>query len=303
MGQMPRATPPTPSPTPPPTADPATAPPEPTTPTREPIVRLRNVSKRFGDLIVLDDVSLDFHRGSTTVVLGPSGAGKSVLIKHIVGLIEPDSGHVEFDGKRVDGVSEKRRVAIRKRIGFLFQLSALFDSMSIRENLEFPLIEHTKDTAAARIRRVREALALVDLEGVEGKRPSQLSGGQQKRAALARAIILRPDLILYDEPTTGLDPIRAAGINALIVKLQHELDATSIVVTHDLASAKAVGDRVVMLRDAKIAADGTLDDLWQSPDRHVRSFLAGRYEADVEEPPPPPASPPPSAPPPSAPLP
>lgn len=243
---------------------------------------LDRIAKRFGSLVVLDGVSLSFQRSRTTVVLGPSGAGKSVLLKHIVGLLQPDSGRVIVEGQDVSTLRADGLRALRRRIGYVFQLSALFDSMTVRENLEFPLIEHTNATRHERRDRVADSLALVDMTGFEDRRPGELSGGQQRRVALARAIMLRPALMLYDEPTTGLDPVRAAGINELIRKLQHELGVTSIVVTHDITSAERVGDRMVLLRNGVIAADGTLDQVRASPDPHVRNFLIGRYEPDED---------------------
>ncbi len=240
-----------------------------------PILTLSGVRKSFGSQVVLRDVSMDFRRSDTTVILGPSGTGKSVLLKLIVGLLRPDRGEIRFGPDRVDQLSESALGRIRKKIGFLFQLSALFDSMTIGENLDFPLREHTSLRRDARRRKVRAALERVDLHEVERKFPAQLSGGQQKRAALARAIILEPELMLYDEPTTGLDPVRADGINRLIRRLQIELGVTGIVVTHDLVSAKAVADRVIMLDAGRIAADGQLSDLHTHPDPHVQRFMRG----------------------------
>lgn len=252
---------------------------QPGTPTSaSPMVRLVRVVKQFGTQVVLNGVSADFREGETTVVLGPSGSGKSVLLKHIAGLLRPDAGEVYFRSQRIDRLSESRLAPIRRQIGFLFQLSALFDSMTVRENLEFPLQEHTGLSARERAAEVAAALRRVDLVGVEDKFPAELSGGQQKRVALARAIILKPALILYDEPTTGLDPVRADGINQLIRRLQGELGVTSIVVTHDLTSAKKVADRVIMIHGGVVIADGTLSDVEACEDEHVRNFLAGRYD-------------------------
>lgn len=240
-----------------------------------PILTLRGVGKSFGAQVVLRDLNLDVVRGDNIVILGPSGTGKSVLLKLIVGLLRPDAGEIIFDGARIDQLSERALGPIRRKIGFLFQLSALFDSMTIRENLEFPLREHTSLTRTERRRRVQGALERVDLHDVERKHPAELSGGQQKRAALARAIILEPELMLYDEPTTGLDPIRADGINRLIRRLQVDLGVTGMVVTHDLASAAAVGDRVVMLDEGHVIADGSIEQLRHHEDERVRRFMAG----------------------------
>lgn len=243
----------------------------------DPVVRFEGVRKSFSGAVVLDGFDLSVERAACTVVLGPSGSGKSVALKHIVGLIRPDDGAVLFEGRRIDTMSERGLRRVRREIGFLFQLGALFDSMTVQENLEFPLREHTRAGARERAERVAEALDMVDMGGSQAKRPAELSGGQQKRVALARAIMLRPQLMLYDEPTTGLDPGRADGINDLIIKLQHELDVTSIVVTHDLHSAERVADRVVLLVHGRIIADGVLDEIRRSPDERARTFLAGRY--------------------------
>jgi phospholipid/cholesterol/gamma-HCH transport system ATP-binding protein len=190
---------------------------------------------------------------------------------------------VLFRGSRIDNLPERSLAEVRKHIGFLFQLSALFDSMTVEENLEFPLVEHTRLRPSERRRQVIEALEMVDLHGVEHKRPAELSGGQQKRAALARAVMLRPEVILYDEPTTGLDPTRADGINNLILKLQRELNVTSVVVTHDLHSAARVADRMVMLHAGTVLAQGTPEEIRASADPHVRKFLAGVHDPDEEE--------------------
>jgi phospholipid/cholesterol/gamma-HCH transport system ATP-binding protein len=233
------------------------------------------VNKSFDGAVVLEDLTIDFERGKTTVVLGPSGSGKSVLLRHIVGLLTPDRGEVHFEGHRVDTMKERELRRLRERVGFLFQLSALFDSMTVQENLEFPLRERTKMRRQERLDRVRENLRRVDLSGAERKMPSELSGGQQKRAALARALMLEPEVMLYDEPTTGLDPIRASEIDALINKMKAELGVTGIVVTHDLASAEHVGDRIVLLDGGHVLADGTMDELRRSEVPRVQAFLTG----------------------------
>ena len=247
----------------------------------EPIVRLVHVTKRFGRSTVLRDVSLEFARRRTVVVLGPSGCGKSVMLKHIIGLIRPSSGEVWFEQNRVDGLSEAKLGPIRRQFGVLFQHGALFDSLSVRQNIAFPLVEHTDLDREARRERVRHVLRLVGLSEVEEKMPAELSGGQQKRVALARAIVLEPKVILYDEPTTGLDPIRADVINELILKLRRELNATSIVVTHDLTSAFKVADEMVMLYDGRILLRGLPDAFRASDAPLVRRFLQG--EATPEE--------------------
>jgi phospholipid/cholesterol/gamma-HCH transport system ATP-binding protein len=247
------------------------------------IIRFSGVRKAFGPQVVLDGLDLAFTEGKTTVVLGPSGSGKSVMLKHIVGLLRPDLGRVDFDGTRIDTLDEEALIPFRLQIGFLFQMAALFDSMTVEENISFPLVEHTRLTAAQRRDRVRDALKVVDLEGVERKLPSQLSGGQRKRVGLARAIVTEPRVVLYDEPTTGLDPIRSDGINELILKLRRTLGVTGIVVTHDLTSARKVADRVVMLLNGRIAADGTFAQLEASPDPRVQHFLAGQYSREDDD--------------------
>jgi len=249
--------------------------------TTRPVVRLVEVHKRFGDLIVLDGINLDLQAGKATVVIGESGSGKSVLLQHIVCLLRPDRGEVHFHDRRIDNLSERELSEIRPRFGFLFQLSALFDSMTAGENVAYPLREHTGKSRHEIDRIVREKLAMVGLEDVAGKMPSQLSGGQKKRVALARAIALDPEVILYDEPTTGLDPPKADEINELIRKLQQELSVTSVVVTHDMASGCRVADRIVMLHQGEFIFDGAPDAIVQSQDPRVRAFVEGRCSPDV----------------------
>jgi phospholipid/cholesterol/gamma-HCH transport system ATP-binding protein len=250
-----------------------------------PVIRLKNLKKSFGKQVVLDGVSIDFPRGKTTVIMGPSGCGKSVTLKHIVGLLHPDAGEVWFEDTRVDHLRERELASVRLQIGFLFQLSALFDSMTVGENLEFPLIEHTDFSPAQRKARIDESLSLVDMHGAENKIPSELSGGQRKRVALARAIVLQPRVVLYDEPTTGLDPIRSDGIDQLVTKLRDCLHVTSIVVTHDMNSARKVSDKAVLLLNGKVEAEGTFKELEANPDFRVQQFLQGVYrrEDDAEE--------------------
>ncbi|MBN2561727.1 MAG: ABC transporter ATP-binding protein [Phycisphaerae bacterium] len=245
------------------------------------MIELRGVSKRFGSLQVLDDVSLALAGGQTTVVIGESGTGKSVLLKHVVALLRPDEGEVHFHGRRIDNRSEPDLVAVRRRFGFLFQMCALFDSMTVAQNVGFPLTEHTRCTAEKVAETVAQKLRLVGLDGLQRQRPGELSGGQKKRVALARAIALDPEVVLYDEPTTGLDPVRADVINELILKLKRELHVTSVVVTHDMTSAYKVADRIVMLHGGKIIADGTPDWFRTCDDARVRRFVDGR--ADPED--------------------
>lgn len=242
-----------------------------------PLIRLENVNKTFGDQRVLKDYCLDVAPAQTLVIMGPSGCGKSVTLKHIVGLLKPDSGRILFDGAPIEHLSEPELAPVRLQVGLLFQMSALFDSMTVFENIEFPLLEHTKLSAEERAEKIRRALETVDIVGAEAKLPSQLSGGQKKRVALARAIVLNPRVVLYDEPTTGLDPVRSDGINELIIKLRREMGVTNIVVTHDLVSARKVADRVVMMLEGKIVATGTFDEVASSPDERVQHFLAGKY--------------------------
>jgi phospholipid/cholesterol/gamma-HCH transport system ATP-binding protein len=245
------------------------------------LIELRNLSKRFGQLVVLDGISLSIEPRRCIVILGASGSGKSVLLKHIVGLLKPDAGEVWFEGQRIDQLGERQLVPIRQRFGFLFQMGALFDSMTVEENIAYPVQEHTSKPKEQIDRIVDEKLRQVGLPQVRKKMPGDLSGGQRKRVALARAIALDPEVVIYDEPTTGLDPIRSDVINELILKLQRELDVTSIVVTHDMTSAFKVADRLVMLHEGKILFDGTVEEIKQSDHPRVRQFVRG--EAGEEE--------------------
>lgn len=245
------------------------------------LIELRMVSKRFGRLVVLDGIDLSIHAGECLVVIGASGTGKSVLLKHIVGLLRPDAGEVWFDGIRIDQVPERRMTNIRTRFGFLFQMGALFDSLNVAGNVGFPLTQHTRKSKQEIMEVVAHKLKMVGLAGTQTKMPGELSGGQKKRVGLARAIALNPEVILYDEPTTGLDPIRSDVINRLILKLQGELKVTSIVVTHDMQSAFMIADRIVMLHEGHLIFDGTPDEVRQSANPTVRRFVTG--EASEEE--------------------
>jgi len=238
-------------------------------------VTLDDVHKSFGEKRVLDGISFDIRRGETMVVLGGSGSGKSVLIRHIIGLYRPDRGHVLIDGEDIIGYDEEELIPIRKKVAMLFQGGALFDSMSVQDNIAYGLREHT-DLGEGPIREVvRQKLALVGLEGVEDVMPSELSGGMKKRVALARSIAMDPRCILYDEPTTGLDPVTANTINQLIRDLQRRLLVTSVVVTHDISSAFLVGDRIAYLFEGRMDFVGTVDEARTSREPRLRHFLSG----------------------------
>jgi len=238
------------------------------------LVKVNNISKRFDSLSVLDDVSIQVNRGENLVVFGQSGTGKSVLLKCIIGLLHPDGGEIFINGIRVDNLPTKKLNNIRKNIGFLFQSAALYDSMSVRKNLEFPLKKHFDLSQKELNEKIINTLELVSLEKAIDKMPSELSGGMRKRIGLARSIITDPELMLYDEPTTGLDPITSKEISELIIALQRKLNMTSIVVTHDLVCAKIIADRVIFLRDAKIFCEGTIEDLTKSNDPFLINFFS-----------------------------
>ncbi len=243
------------------------------------MVEIKNLSKSFGDNTVLDDVSMKINEGENVVVFGKSGTGKSVLLKCMVGLLEPDEGEIYIGGKSVLKIPIADLNEIRKDIGFLFQGAALYDSMSVRENLEFPLIRNFKFSAKERKEKVKRVLEKISLEEAIDKMPAELSGGMKKRIGLARTIITEPKLILYDEPTTGLDPITSKEISHLIIDLQEDLNVTSLVVTHDLTCAKIVADRAIVLRDAKIMYEGSLKSLTSTDDE----FLIDFFSSDIEE--------------------
>ena len=251
------------------------------TPETRPVIRIHGLWKSFNRTKVLRGIDLDLREGQTTVILGPSGCGKSVLLKHLVGLLKPDRGEIWFGGMRLDKLDQQQLGAVRQQIGFLFQQSALFDSLSVRENVAFPLREHAVVDEHEIDRRVHKVLRLVGLESSLEQMPADLSGGQRKRVALARAIVLNPKIVLYDEPTTGLDPIRADVINELILRLRRALGITGIVVTHDIASATKVGDRFIMMNRGRVHMDGTPQQFRETADPVVRRFFAG--EASPEE--------------------
>lgn len=239
---------------------------------------LTGVRKAFGERVVLDGIDLEVHDGETVVVIGQSGSGKSVLLKTIVGLLPPDAGSVVVAGQEVTRISREELQELRRRVGYVFQFAALFDSMTVNENVALGL-RRIEGLSEAEIRaRVDESLALVELEGYGERYPGQLSGGQKKRVGLARAIAFRPSYILYDEPTTGLDPVTTAVIDRLILKMQEELGVTSLVVTHNMESVYRVGDRVAMLYEGRIRFIGTPTELRAAGDPVVRSFIEGRPE-------------------------
>ena len=243
-------------------------------------IRLEQVSKRFGSFRVLDEVSIAVPRGQATVILGRSGTGKSVMLKHIVGLLALDAGRVIVQGADLTGLSPSSMAVVRRQVGFLFQNAALFDSMTVAENIAFPLRQQSLDTTE-RARMVAEVLNLVELPGIEAKKPAELSGGMRKRVGLARAIVHRPEIILYDEPTTGLDPVVSDSIDQLMLRVREHFRATTVVVTHDMRTARRLGRRILYLREGRIYLDATPDIFFSSPDPVVSKFVNG--QADQKE--------------------
>lgn len=238
------------------------------------MIEFRDLVKAFDGKPVLTGFSLEVKDGETMVILGYSGSGKSVALKHIVGLLEPDSGDVWVDGRAVSLLPRKELMALRREIGFVFQFAALLDSMTVANNVALGLRRRMSDEEIAE--RVREALALVDMTGFDDRYPAELSGGQRKRVGIARAIALRPRYLLYDEPTTGLDPVTAAVMDRLMIRTREHLGVTGVVVTHDLRSAYTVGDRIAMLYDGRIRQVGTVAQIQQTEDPVVRQFIEGR---------------------------
>ena len=240
-------------------------------------IELRDVRKSFGRTVVLVGVTLDVQEGETLALIGYSGSGKSVLLKTIVGLLRPDAGTVKVDDAEVAHLSRAQLFELRRRVGYVFQFAALFDSMTVFDNVAMGLrrMKLPPDEVAG---RVEEALARVDLAGYGGRFPAELSGGQRKRAGLARAIAFRPKYLLYDEPTTGLDPVTTAVIDGLVLKLAGELGVTSLVITHDMTSAYRVADRIAMLYEGRIRFVGTPEAIRGAPDPVVRAFVEGRPE-------------------------
>lgn len=239
----------------------------------EPVVKINNLRKSFGDLHVLKNISFELNRGENMVVLGQSGCGKSVLIKCMVGLIEPDGGAIVILGENPHNLTIKELNALRKKIGFLFQSGALYDSMTVRENLAFRFREEKEMKEAEINQLIEEALEQVGLPDTGNKMPSELSGGMRKRIGLARTIILKPEIILYDEPTTGLDPITSKEMSELILSIQKRHQCTSIIITHDIECAKLTSNKVMLLKDGVVKEKGAFETLKKSKDEWVHSFL------------------------------
>ncbi len=247
------------------------------------MIEIINLCKSFDGHKVLDHLNLNINTGETTVIIGRSGCGKSVLLKHIIGIMRPDAGQILIDGKDITRMDEKELHGLRMKFGMLFQGAALFDSLNVLENVGFGMIEHMNSSDEEIKKRVKECLALVGLKSIEEKKPAELSGGMRKRVGLARAICLRPQIMLYDEPTTGVDPIMGDAINDLIIELHNKLKVTSIAVTHDMTSAYKIADRIAMLYNGKIIAVGASDEIKNTKDPIVRQFITGAGKGPITE--------------------
>lgn len=249
----------------------------------QPTIRIRDLKKSFGDKVVLDGTNLDVWPGESVVVIGQSGVGKSVLIKCIIGILTPDSGTIEIDGEVITAAGFRNMDVVRRKFGMLFQYAALFDSLKVWENVGFALARHTK-LKTSQIREIaEEKLRMVGLPGTLDLMPSELSGGMRKRVGLARAIAMEPAIMLYDEPTTGLDPIRGDSINDLIIQLREELGVASVTITHDMISAYKIADRITMLYKGKLIATGTPDEIRGSDNPYVQQFIHGRAEGPIRD--------------------
>jgi phospholipid/cholesterol/gamma-HCH transport system ATP-binding protein len=246
------------------------------------MIEVRDLKKSFGSNLVLDGVSLRIEAGESVVIIGRSGSGKSVLLKLLIGLLQPDAGQVLIDGEDIVGMNERELLPVRRKFGMLFQSAALFDSMTVAENVGFAFRRNRQMSALEIKRRVAAALEVVDLPDIEDMKPSELSGGMKKRVGLARAIVYQPQIVLYDEPTTGLDPIVADSIDQLILRVRDRFEVTSVVVTHDMRTARRIGQRILMLHEKKIYAAGTPDEIFSSGDPVVRRFIEG--VSDLKEP-------------------
>ena len=245
------------------------------------MIELSKVRKSFGDQVVLRSISFSLEAGESVAIIGRSGTGKSVLIKHLVGLLSPDEGAVRVEGQDLVAMSERQMLSVRQKFGMLFQGAALFDSMNVHENIAFPLRRSGVTDGAEINRRVESVLGLVELPGVGAKMPSELSGGMQKRVGLARAIVHRPQIILYDEPTTGLDPVVADSIDQLMMRVRDQYSVTSIVITHDMRCARRMGQRIIYLREGQVYLDAPAEEVFNSEDPQVSRFIRG--EADLKE--------------------
>jgi len=245
------------------------------------VINLVDIHKSFGNNVVLNGLDLFIEVGKVTVIIGQSGSGKSVLLKHMIGLIQPDKGKVEIDGQDISSFNERQLNEIRKRFGMLFQEAALFDSMTVGQNVAFPLIEHSKLPKSEIREIVSEKLAHVGLRGVEDKMPSELSGGMKKRVGLARAIALEPEIILFDEPTTGLDPIMADAIDQLIVDIQSRLSVTCVVISHDITGTFKIAHKIAMLYQGKIIEYGAPEEIESSRNPILKQFLEGKMEGPI----------------------
>jgi len=244
-------------------------------------ISVRSLTKSFGPQTVLEDITFDVPRGRITLMLGPSGTGKSVFLKHLVGLLKPDRGEIWIDGKNVPALNERDLYAVRRKFGVLFQDGALFGSMNVYDNVAFPLREHTKKKEGEINDIVTEKLTMVGLTGAEAKLPGEISGGMKKRAGLARALVLDPEIVLFDEPDSGLDPVRTAFLNELIIDLNSQLDATFIVVSHDIATARNVADYIGMLYRRNLVQFGPASEMFASDNPVVKQFLAGATDGPI----------------------
>jgi phospholipid/cholesterol/gamma-HCH transport system ATP-binding protein len=239
------------------------------------MIEVRDLTKTFDSNSVLDGVTFRIEKGESIVIIGRSGGGKSILLKHLIGLLQPDSGEVLIEGENIVSMNERELLRVRRKFGMLFQGAALFDSLTVAENVAFAFRRNRSMQESEVAKQVAEVLEMVDLPGTENKKPSELSGGMRKRVGLARAIIYKPQIVLYDEPTTGLDPIVADSIDKLILRVRDRLDVTTVVVTHDMRSARRVGQRILMLHEKKIHAAAQTEQFFQSQDPLVRRFIDG----------------------------
>jgi len=239
------------------------------------MIEVRDLKKSFRERLILDGVNFGIEKGEALVIIGRSGGGKSVLLKHLIGLLQPDAGRVVIDGEDITRMNERELIRVRRKFGMVFQGAALFDSMNVMENVAFAFRQQQQFTAKEIALKVAEALDMVELPNIEHERPSELSGGMRKRVGLARAIVYRPEIVLYDEPTTGLDPIVSDSIDHLIMRVSERLKVTTVIVTHDMRTARRVGHRLALLHNKRIYVTGTPEDIFASADPVVRQFIDG----------------------------